>query len=73
MAVKKEQTAKLVLKVQTGTGSNGVAVYNQRSFAHISPSVSDDDLLDIAQALGALQMYPVGAISRQDAAELAKA
>ena len=73
MAVKKEQTAKLVLKVQTGTGSNGAAVFNQRSFAHINPLLSDDDFVDIAQALGALQMHTVGAISRQDAAELSKA
>ena len=73
MAVKKEQTAKLVLKVQTGTGSNGAAVYNQRSFAHINPALSDDDFVDIAQALGALQMHTVSAISRQNVAELSKA
>lgn len=68
MAVKKDQTTKLILKVQTGTNAAGAATYSQRIFAHVNPALSDDDFLAIATALGSLQAHEVGSVNRQDAA-----
>ncbi|MFA6849232.1 MAG: DUF1659 domain-containing protein [Selenomonadaceae bacterium] len=71
MAVKSNQTSKMILKVQTGTSSTGAAVYSTRSFAHINPTLTDNDFVTIGAAVGALQANTVGSINRQDAAKLA--
>lgn len=73
MAIKKDQTSKMVLKVQTGVNATGVAVYGLRTFANIDPALSDDDFLAIAKALGELQSQVVGSIHRQDAASILQA
>ena len=70
MSVKKDQTSKMILKVQTGTNAAGAAVYSQRTFANIAPALSDDDFLAIAKGLSSLQSQPVDSIHRQDAASL---
>jgi Protein of unknown function (DUF1659). len=73
MAIKKDQTSKMILKVQTGVNAAGVAAYSQRTFANIDPALSDDDFLAIAKALGSLQSQTVGSIHRQDAASILQA
>ena len=71
MAAKKDmQSTKLVLKVVTGTNTDGKALTAQRSFANVNPAISDDDLLAIGSKLGALQAHDVATISRIDSASL---
>ncbi|WP_406678042.1 DUF1659 domain-containing protein [Moorella sp. ACPs] len=54
----------LRLQVQTGTGANGQPVYRVRSYSRVKPSASDQDVYDVAQAIGSLQVHPVNAVSR---------
>lgn len=54
----------LRLEVQTGTDANGKPVYRVRSYNRVKPAASDQDVLDVAQALGSLQIYPVSTVSR---------
>lgn len=72
MAVNKaEQTAKLMIKVQTGVNASGNPVYRQRSFANMNPALTDEDVLSIGTMIGELQEHGVEAISRQENAVLA--
>lgn len=69
--VKAEQSAKLMIKVQTGTNTSGDPVYRQRSLANLNPALTDEEVMAIGQALGTLQAHPIEAIARQDNAILA--
>ena len=74
MAAKKEtQSTKLVLKVVTGTSSSGKAITSSRTFSAVNPAATDDDMLDVGAALGALQAHDVQTISRVDTATLVAA
>lgn len=70
--VKEKQGTKLVLAVEVGLTASGAAKYAQRSIAKMNPAVSDSDLLDIGEGFGALQVFPVGSIVRQDTAVLVR-
>ncbi len=71
MAVQRNDAeSKLIIRVGTGTTVNGATVYSPRTFTRINPALGDADVLEIGSALGALQVYPVGSVNRQDAAKL---
>lgn len=70
MAVKANETTKLVLKVETGVNAKGAAVYSQRTIGNINPALSDADMLDIGNAIAGLQSCPLGGVVRQDSANL---
>ncbi|MGI9951656.1 DUF1659 domain-containing protein [Moorellaceae bacterium AZ2] len=57
-------SASLQLQVQVGTNSEGEPVYRWRTFNRVKPGAADQDLWDVAQALAALQTYPVVSVSR---------
>lgn len=71
MAVKKETATKLALKVKI-VGEDGKVTYSQRTFAHISPALSDEDAYSIGMMLGALQSHDVVSVTRTDAAGLSE-
>ncbi|WP_258359871.1 DUF1659 domain-containing protein [Moorella sulfitireducens (nom. illeg.)] len=54
----------LRLQVQVGTDAGGQPVYRVRSYNRVKPAAADQDVYDVAQALGSLQVYPVNAVSR---------
>lgn len=58
------------LEVQTGTDASGQPVYRVRSYGRVKPAATDQDVMDVAQAIGGLQIYPVNAVSRVDEADL---
>ncbi|MBC7324301.1 MAG: DUF1659 domain-containing protein [Moorella sp. (in: Bacteria)] len=60
----------LRLQVQTGTGADGKPLYRVRSYSRVKPSASDQDVYDVAQAIGSLQVHPVNAVSRVDENDL---
>ncbi len=69
-AVKTNEKTSIILKVETGTAAGGGAIYSNRTFSKVNPEATDDHLLTFANALGALQIYPVGTVLRRDEATL---
>lgn len=69
-AVKSNEKTSLILKVETGQSAGGAAIYSNRTFSKVRPSVSDSDLLTFATSLGNLQQYPLGSVLRRDEATL---
>lgn len=71
MAAKKDaQSTKLVLKVVTGTNTDGKALTSQRTFSSVNPAISDDDLLAIGAKIGGLQAHELATVNRIDSASL---
>ena len=68
--VKANETAKLVINVETGVDDKGKTKYSQRSIVALDPAVSDDDARAIGVLYGGLQTCPVGSIVRQSTAVL---
>ena len=74
MAVTKTmKSTKLILAVESGMAADGSAVYTQSSIRNVNPAIADEDAYDVASAVGTLQSYPVGDVSRQDVAVLSRA
>ena len=74
MAVTKTmQSPKLLFAVESGVAADGSAVYTQRSIRNVNPAIVDEDAYEVAAAVGTLQSYPVGDISRQDLSLLSRA
>lgn len=71
MAIKKNAECEIIIKVETGITTTGKTSYSSRSFDHINPSLTEDDILDIGQKLAGLQKNKLGSINRQDTAEIA--
>ncbi|MDK2821761.1 MAG: hypothetical protein PWP31_1726 [Clostridia bacterium] len=57
-------SSSLRLEVQTGTDTDGKPIYRVRSFNHVKPSATDQDVFDVAQSLSSLQVHPLNAVSR---------
>lgn len=68
--VKSGESAKLIIKVQTGTNTNGDPTYAQRSISNLNPAATDADVYAVGAAIGKLQEFPVDSVNRQDTAEL---
>ena len=51
---------------------DGSATYSRRTIQHVNPALSDDNAYDLAAAIGALQVYPVNGVSRQDTVTLVR-
>jgi len=60
-------TVRLELHVDTVDGN---PVFRKRSFTNVKPTASDQDVYDVAVALGSLQEYPVNDVGRIDSASL---
>lgn len=60
----------LRFRIQTGTNANGQPIYRVRTYNRVKPEATDQDVYDVAQALGGLQVYPVTAISRVNEGDL---
>lgn len=60
----------LRLQLRVGVDANGSPVYRNRSLNNVKPAATDQDLFDVANALAALQEYPLNGISRIDGAQL---
>lgn len=71
MAVNKVPTGTVLrLQLQTGVDTEGNPVYRNKSLNYVNPTAADQDVFDVATALGGLQEHPVNAISRIDSARL---
>lgn len=72
-ATKKSATTKLIIKVANGTSSSGTTLYASRTFQHIAPTATDDNVLSLGTQYGSLQSRTVGGVQRQDTATLESA
>ncbi|WP_434512263.1 DUF1659 domain-containing protein [Desulfitobacterium sp. AusDCA] len=61
----------LVVTYQTGVNASGAPILRQRSFPNILAAAPDQDVFDVANALYALQQYPLTAVRRDNRFELA--
>lgn len=74
MAVNKvPQGAVMSIKVQAGVTSTGGPAYKNLRFSSVKSSTTDADFFEIANAVAALQSYPVTGIERIDTANLVNA
>lgn len=71
MAKRTETISKLILKVVTGTNTDGTDKVTQHSFKNLNPALTDDQVLAVGEKLGSLQSLPVACIARQDSSDLA--
>jgi hypothetical protein len=62
----------LRLQVQTGTDTGGKPIYRVRSYSRVKTDAADQDVYDVAHALGSLQLHPVNAISRVNESDLSE-
>ncbi|MBO6179319.1 MAG: DUF1659 domain-containing protein [Selenomonadaceae bacterium] len=68
MATRNEESTKLAVRVEVGSGDD--VSYKNRTFNHIAPNTTDDNVLSFGNRLGALQSHTVNAIVRTDVATL---
>ena len=63
MTIKSNETSSIKLKVVTDMDM-GRESYSTVTFSGISAAVSDDNFMELANALASLQSYPVHTVSR---------
>lgn len=64
--------ADLLLKVQTGTDTNGKPTYTTRIVNNLNPSATDQAILDAGKGLASLQMFPLGEVSKRITTSIAE-
>lgn len=65
MAVTSEQQdSRFTLILQTGLNDSGHPVFKSKSFNRVKPSVDDEIVYAVANALAELQVYPLSSIER---------
>ncbi len=71
MAITKQAGAvKLVMRLQTGVDGKGVPELSTRTYSKVKPTVTDQELYDVAQAIADLSAYPLYRVNRVDDAAL---
>jgi hypothetical protein len=63
-------TSALVLKVQSGTDTDGNTLYRNITLKKVKPAAVEQDLFDVATAISALLENPVEGIFRQNLDEM---
>lgn len=67
MAVKSTKVqSTMVLKIKTGLDSKGKDIIKKTSFSKVKVMASDENILAVGSAMGALLNYPVTEVVRQD-------
>ena len=61
--------SRLQLRLLVGV-EEGREIYRLRTFGNVKPDAEDEDIMEVAQALGALQVHEVNAVRRVDQADL---
>lgn len=61
--------SRLQLRLLVGI-EEGKEIFRLRTFGNVNPEATDQDLMDVAQALGGLQIHEVDAVRRLDQADL---
>lgn len=69
--VEKDKNTQILYKVQTGTsaGDNN-PTYSTRTLSNISPDITTADALELGQAVGSLQKFPLGSVYLRNTVEV---
>lgn len=67
---RKDMTSKITLKVSTGVGTDGKAIYKNRTISGIAPSLTDADALTVGRGFAGLQRHGLSLVTRTDTAVL---
>ncbi|MFC2337878.1 MAG: DUF1659 domain-containing protein [Negativicutes bacterium] len=70
--VTKEESTKLLLKVENGQTAGGKTAYAERSIADVNPQLTNDDLYAVGNGIAGLQTKALKAIRRQNTVTLAE-
>ncbi len=62
--------SRLQLRLVVGTNEDGNEIFRLRTFGNVKPDTSDEDLMEVANGIGALQEYPVENVRRIDQSDL---
>ena len=63
-------SSRLQLRLNTGLDENLNPLYRTRSFSNVKTGAGNEDLLELAQELGTLQVHALEAVRRVDEVEL---
>lgn len=63
-------SARLQLRLNTGLDENLNTVYRTRSFSNIKTAADNEDLFELAQEIGLLQVHTLDAVRRVNEVEL---
>ena len=61
--------SRLQLRLLVGI-EEGREIFRLRTFGNVKPDTTDEDLMEVAQALGGLQIHEVNAVRRVDQSDL---
>lgn len=65
-----EDPSRLQLRFQTGVTEDGKPIYKLKSFANVKADAEDEDVFQVAEALGNLQEHVLQNVIRHDSAVL---
>lgn len=69
--VEKDKNTQILYKVQTGTSAgDNSPTYSTRTLSNISPDITAQDALELGQAVGSLQKFPLGSIYLRNTTEI---
>lgn len=69
--VEKDKNTQILYKVQTGTSAgDNSPTYSTRTLSNISPDITTADALELGQAVGSLQKFPLGSIYLRNTVEV---
>lgn len=69
--VEKDKNTQILYKVQTGTSAgDNSPTYSTRTLSNITPNITTQDALELGQAVGSLQKFPLGSIYLRNTVEI---
>lgn len=66
-------TSAMVIKIRTGADAKGNDVYKNITIKKVKPAAAEQDVLEVAQSIGAILGSPVNGIFRQNLDEIVNA
>lgn len=64
MAVQRNKSDKMIIKVITDQDASGKVTYGNRTVSHVNPVMTDDEVRGVGLALGALLTHETDSIQR---------
>jgi hypothetical protein len=69
--VEKDKNTQILYKVQTGTSAgDNSPTYSTRTLSNITPNITTQDALELGQAVGSLQKFPLGSVYLRNTIEI---
>lgn len=69
--VEKDKNTQILYKVQTGTSTgDNSPTYSTRTLSNITSNITTQDALELGQAVGSLQKFPLGSVYLRNTVEI---